>query len=80
MKANGLLQAEDIMLVRDQVKNIRSNWKAESVKERQLQWEHFKSENAEGAEDRASDFCGSFAKSFEMKFQDKYGTINYFTI
>jgi len=27
-----LLQAEDIMLVRDQVKNIRSNWKAESVK------------------------------------------------
>jgi hypothetical protein len=45
-----LLQAEDIMLVRDQVKNIRSNWKAESVKERQLQWEQFKSENAEGAE------------------------------
>ena len=45
-----LLQAEDIMLVRDQVKNIRSNWKAESVKERQLQWEQFKSENAEGTE------------------------------
>jgi hypothetical protein len=45
-----LLQAEDIMLVRDQVKNIRSNWKAESVKERQLQWEQFKAENAEGTE------------------------------
>lgn len=45
-----LLQVEDIMLVRDKVKTIRSDWKAESTKERQLQLEKFRAENGENSE------------------------------
>ena len=45
-----LLQVEDIMSVRDKVKAIRSDWKAESTKERQLQLEKFRAENVDNPE------------------------------
>jgi len=41
-KLNSLLDAEDIMSVRDAVRDIRNDWKAETAKERQLQEEAFK--------------------------------------
>lgn len=45
------LQTEDIMSVRDTVRGIRNQWKSETVKERQLQLEAFKtSEPEEGSE------------------------------
>lgn len=46
-----LLKTEEIMSIRDAVREIRNDWKAESAKERQLQLEAFKaSEPAEDVE------------------------------
>ena len=41
------LQTEDIMSVRDTVRGIRNQWKSETVKERQLQLEAFKTSEPE---------------------------------
>lgn len=43
-KLRELLNSEDIMSVRDNVRELRNDWKAESAKERQLQQEAFKAE------------------------------------
>lgn len=48
-KLRELLNTEDIMSVRDTVREIRNDWKAESAKERQIQLEAFKA--AEHPED-----------------------------
>lgn len=48
-KLRELLNTEDIMSIRDAVREIRNDWKAESAKERQLQLEAFKA--TEPAED-----------------------------
>jgi hypothetical protein len=46
-----LLKAEDIMSIREAVRDIRNDWKAESAKEKQIQSEAFKAtEQPEGAE------------------------------
>jgi hypothetical protein len=45
------LQSTDIMSIRENVREIRNNWKAETAKERHLQMEEFKANNTEeGAE------------------------------
>lgn len=50
-KLRELLSTEDIMSIREAVREIRNDWKAESAKERQLQLEAFKAtEPAEGVE------------------------------
>ncbi len=41
-KLHELVQAEDIMSVREAIREIRNDWKAESAKERQLQLEAYK--------------------------------------
>lgn len=47
-KLTALLEAEDIMSIREEVRSIRNDWKAETAKERQLQLEEFKArENPE---------------------------------
>lgn len=40
-KLHELLQTEEVMSIREAVKNIRNDWKAETVKERQLQLEEY---------------------------------------
>lgn len=40
-KLHELLQNDDVMSIREAVKNIRNDWKAETVKERQLQLEEY---------------------------------------
>jgi hypothetical protein len=40
-KLNALLETEDIMSVREAVRDIRNDWKAETAKERQIQQEAF---------------------------------------
>lgn len=40
-KLNALLETEDIMSVREAVRDIRNDWKAETAKERQIQHEAF---------------------------------------
>ncbi|MEY3398875.1 MAG: hypothetical protein RL220_1469, partial [Bacteroidota bacterium] len=50
-KMEQLLQAEDIVSVRDAVRDVRNDWKMETAKERQIQEESFKaSEHPEGTE------------------------------
>jgi hypothetical protein len=51
-KLNALLETEDIMSVREAVRDIRSDWKAETAKERQMQLDAFKAREdlAEGEE------------------------------
>lgn len=50
-KLRELLKTEDIMSIRDAVREIRGEWKAESAKERQVQLEAFKAiEHPEGTE------------------------------
>jgi hypothetical protein len=50
-KLTQLLQAEDVMSIREAVRDIRNDWKAETAKERQLQLEQFKAqEQPEGTE------------------------------
>jgi len=51
-KLNALLESEDIMSVREAVRDIRSDWKAETAKERQLQRESFdaRTDREEGEE------------------------------
>lgn len=50
-KLGELLKAEDIMSVREAVRDVRNDWKAESAKERQIQLDAFKSEeHPEGTE------------------------------
>lgn len=46
-KLHELLQAEDILSIREAVKNIRNDWKAETAKERQLQLEEYNAAAAE---------------------------------
>ena len=41
------LQTTDIMSIRENVREIRNNWKAETAKERHLQMEEFKASNPE---------------------------------
>jgi hypothetical protein len=46
-----LLNTEDIISIRDAVRDVRNDWKAETAKERQLQQEEFKAaEHPEGTE------------------------------
>lgn len=50
-KLNELLKTEDIMSIREAVRDVRNDWKAETAKERQLQMEAWKNEAVEeGAE------------------------------
>ena len=50
-KLHELLKTEDVMSIREAVRDVRNDWKAESAKERQIQLEAFKaSEPAEDAE------------------------------
>jgi hypothetical protein len=50
-KLHGLLQTEDIMSIREAIREIRNDWKAESAKERQLQLEAYNNQPVEeGAE------------------------------
>jgi hypothetical protein len=50
-KLHGLLQTEDIMSIREAIREIRNDWKAESAKERQLQLEAYNTQPVEeGAE------------------------------
>jgi hypothetical protein len=50
-KLHELVQAEDIMSVREAIREIRNDWKAESAKERQLQLEAYNTQPVEeGAE------------------------------
>ena len=46
-KFTSVLQAEDIMSVRDQVRTIRGEWKSETTKEKHIQLEEFRAANAE---------------------------------
>lgn len=65
-KLNSLLEAEDIMSVREAVRDIRNDWKAETAKERQLQLDAFKAR-----EDRAEDEEFVYAPhELEGRFQE----------
>jgi hypothetical protein len=46
-KFTSVLQAEDIMSVRDQVRTIRGEWKSETTKEKHIQLEEFRAANSE---------------------------------
>ena len=46
-KLTELLKAEDIMSIRESVREVRNDWKAETAKERQLQLEAWKAEPVE---------------------------------
>ncbi len=64
-KLTQLLQTEEVMSIREQVRDVRNDWKAETAKERQLQLEQFKSqEQPEGAE------FVYVSHELEGKFQD----------
>jgi hypothetical protein len=41
-----LLNTEDVLSIRDAVRDVRNDWKAETAKERQLQQEEFKAAGA----------------------------------
>ncbi len=43
-KLTQLLQTEEVMSIREQVRDVRNDWKAETAKERQLQLEQFKAQ------------------------------------
>ena len=52
-KLHELVQAEDIMSVREAIREIRNDWKAESAKERQLQLEAHKALTEVEGEEKA---------------------------
>ena len=64
-KLHELLKTEDIMSIREAVRDIRNDWKAESAKERQIQLEAFKA--TEPAEDVEFVYT---PHDLEGKFQD----------
>ena len=64
-KLHELLKTEDIMSIREAVREIRNDWKAESAKERQIQLEAFKA--TEPAEDVEFVYT---PHDLEGKFQD----------
>ncbi|MFM9984167.1 MAG: DUF349 domain-containing protein [Flavobacteriales bacterium] len=64
-KLHELLKTEDIMSIREAVRDIRNDWKAESAKERQIQLEAFKA--TEPAEDVEFVYT---PHELEGKFQD----------
>lgn len=64
-KLQELLKTEEIMSVRDAVRDVRNDWKAETVKERQVQTEAFKA--TEPAEDVEFVYV---PHELEGKFQD----------
>jgi hypothetical protein len=67
-KLHGLLATEDIMSIRDAIREIRSDWKAESAKERQLQLEAYKAEPVEEGQEKAEFVY--VPHELEGKFQD----------
>jgi hypothetical protein len=67
-KLHELLKSEDIMSIREAVRDVRNDWKAETAKERQLQLEAYKAiEVAEGEE--KPEFVYQ-SHELEGKFQD----------
>jgi len=65
-KLTTLLDSEDVMSVREAVRDIRNDWKAETAKERQVQLEEFKArENKEEGEE-----FSYIPHELEEKFQE----------
>ena len=60
-KLHELVQAEDIMSVREAIREIRNDWKAESAKERQLQLEAYKAIPEVEGEEKAEFVAGARA-------------------